>query len=430
MSSRAAAAAQLQRVVRDKLAVRRTREHVAELRASRGAAAAVLQRQAHAWLEVRARKTNAAVVVQAQARQKLAAAHAKEKKKEQSQLSSRRMRRASLSKARMGSVESSSAAKVGSVAAMFETQVAEVEASEELNPLSSKYVGPEEHRRRIEAVHGKLKKFGEPNKEATDRALPGQLATCLNTLRFVDALNTMLGRGLVTSDASQDDGVPFESVFDWQEGAMQQRFSSAAQYLRSGKRFGLLTFEGEYPRGDVIIYSQSMVMDRKGLLEHALRMPHLIVPHFTNEGDDAALRCALEADTALVQQRDDFLRTSFDSDLEAILENSRLRDEARASAMGGKPQPDARATAPIRVRGRAALNPPAGFKPTGRRGGRSKSSAKAEDEKRPWWLDIFLKGLDFLWGGDDTPIDVNSPRHANGERYERTYERPALVQRL
>ena len=66
------------------------------------------------------------------------------------------------------------------------------------NPFSSLFVGAEEHRRRVASKFGNgrggLKKHGAPSRGAMKRALPGQLATLLNTLRFVDAVNALLSR--------------------------------------------------------------------------------------------------------------------------------------------------------------------------------------------------------------------------------------------
>ena len=173
-------------------------------------------------------------------------------------------------------------------------------------------MGPEEHRRRIEAMQGgKLKKYGSPNQAAMDRALPGQLATCLNTLRFVDALHTVLGRelvrrrdaaaGLDTDDAATG-AVAFNELFDWHDGALQQRFSSAAQYLRSGKKFGLLTFEGEYPVGGVLLVGLCLGATRQQLLETALSQPQLIVPSMTQPGDAERLERDVHALPRLPQR--------------------------------------------------------------------------------------------------------------------------------
>ena len=43
----------------------------------------------------------------------------------------------------------------------------------------SNYVGPEEHRRRVEAKEGKFKKYGKPTDMAIERALPGQVGSPL-----------------------------------------------------------------------------------------------------------------------------------------------------------------------------------------------------------------------------------------------------------
>ena len=106
---------------------------------------------------------------------------------------------------------------------------------EQINPLSSKYVGAEEHRRRVEAKFGKFTKYGNPTQENMERALPGQVHTMLNVLRFVDTINAMLARRLVHV-AHGGRAAPFEVLMAWEEAALQARFSGALGYLKASKR--------------------------------------------------------------------------------------------------------------------------------------------------------------------------------------------------
>jgi hypothetical protein len=209
---------------------------------------------------------------------------------------------------------------VSSVASMFEKAAAETEANEAINPLSSSYVGPEEHRRRIEERHGELKKYGSPKQEALDRALPGQLATAFNTLRFVDAINALVGSGELGEEWRALDAAPFEALMGWRDGALQQRFSSAAQYLRSGKKFGLLHFEGEYPMGEVRIQSRSMGYTRDQLWQSAIRQPQLIVPRMTGPDDAEKLRTTMEQLSDATEQLNSFLMGAFDGEMSDIVE--------------------------------------------------------------------------------------------------------------
>ena len=262
----------------------------------------------------------------------------------------------------------------------FETSIAAVHEQEQMNPLSSKYVGQVEHRRRVEAVHGKLKKFGSPNMEAMDRALPGQLDTALNTLRFLDALNCLVARELVDVTTRGDaHGVPFGVLLDWREGALLQRFSSAAQYLRSAKRFGLLAFDGEYPHSSTLLESRCVGCTRKQLLDHALLLPQYIVPSMTAEGDAAKLASTVHADTRLVPKVDDFLGGSFDEDIGYVLSVS--PPTVRAAEEGEASTPESRASSrspsPQQVS-------PAG----GRRSPPSWAHPSPSREERPWWENL------------------------------------------
>ena len=219
---------------------------------------------------------------------------------------------------------------VGKASVLFEQMTQRVAEQQALNPFNAAaYVGAVEHRRRVEAAQGgKLQKFGAPTKEATARALPGQLDTALNTLRFVDTLNALLGRGLVGGGGAGDDAVVaaaavtsggahprvgFHELMAWGDGAVQERFSGTAQYLRSGKKFGLLWFAGEYPHGDIEIESSSVGQSRQQLLDGVLHQPQLIVPSYGPE-DVATLSAQLEA-PRLAALVDDFLGGTVEDDL-------------------------------------------------------------------------------------------------------------------
>ena len=224
------------------------------------------------------------------------------------------------------STEASKPKSSRSLASMFEQQAEQAQEEEELNPLSSKYVGPEEHRRRIEAKHGKMAKFGTPTQINMDRAFPGQIATMLNVLRFVDAINAMISRPLIDSTA---DGVPFDKLMSWHENAITLRFSSAAQYLRSGKKFGLLGFDGEYPMGKTVIYSKCVGQNRQSLLGRALRQPSLIVPYLsTTQADVDKLGRMVAALPDIKEAVDDYLDGDFDEDMQDVLSDSDEEGEA------------------------------------------------------------------------------------------------------
>ncbi len=155
----------------------------------------------------------------------------------------------------------------------FAAALAHAQAEDRLNPLSSNYVGPDEHRRIIEARHGKFKKHGTPTAANVERALPGQVATLLNVLSFVDVLNAMLTRRLVPMHGAH--GATFEALVAWHDGALQARFSGAAQYLKAAKKYGLLHFDGEMPLG-CVIQSLSLGRSRQQLLGAVLMRPQLI----------------------------------------------------------------------------------------------------------------------------------------------------------
>ena len=98
------------------------------------------------------------------------------------------------------------------------------DANERLNPFAESYVGQEEHRRRVEAEHGAFQKFGTPNKAAAQRALPAQVDTLLNVLRFVDAVNSLIGQQQVRTRLRPEDGgvgALYDDLLAWHDGALQ-----------------------------------------------------------------------------------------------------------------------------------------------------------------------------------------------------------------
>lgn len=299
----------------------------------------------------------------------------------------------------MGKAHTASSGGVSSVASMFEKAAAETEATEAINPLSSSYVGPEEHRRRIEEKHGKLKKYGSPKQEALDRALPGQLATAFNTLRFVDAINALVGSGELGEACRTVDAAPFEALMGWRDGALQQRFSGAAQYLRSGKKFGLLHFEGEYPMGDVRIESRCMGYTREQLWESAIRQPQLVVPHMTGPDDADKLRNTIEQLDDATEQLNSFIKGSFDGEMSAVVEQEQLAAALKPPLRTAPyPPPDRR--------------PSKSFVPTNTARERLpplKQQPSKLHPERPWWI-VATSWIEAMWrkliGAEATQVEI------------------------
>ena len=202
--------------------------------------------------------------------------------------------------------------------------------ADEDNPFSEGFAGAEEHRKRVEAAFGKdgkLKQFGHISRGAMARALPSQLATMFNTLRFVDAVNGLLQRrvvevterrpkeeassaetGAATSAvtspaASATSGAAaaaatgpeetvllaaqYEDLMAWGDKALQARFGGCTQYLKAAKRFGLLHYRGqmlhEGTSKRAVLESSSVGKTRIELLETALARPGRIVPAVLDE---------------------------------------------------------------------------------------------------------------------------------------------------
>ena len=164
---------------------------------------------------------------------------------------------------------------------------------------------------------------------AADAPLPApwQVATLLNVLRFVDAVNALLFRRLVpvgraTAEANHalEDALAatYGDLMAWGDEALQARFSGTAQYLKSAKRFGLLHFAGEagaLPTArSSTIASISIGCSRQQLLERASLQPHLIVPALVglpNAADKLLARLHGPECVAMVQE---YLCGSFDDD--------------------------------------------------------------------------------------------------------------------
>lgn len=308
----------------DKL--QRARSVAAAREFARGRAIVLLQRRARKYLHLtRERRSAAATTVQQQARRMIAT-----KVTQRTPTTTARSSRSSVPRS-PGSRRSppASGSRVSSRRSLFEATIASVHASEELSPFSSTYVGHAEHRRRIEeSLGGRLQKYGSPNEAALARALPGQLETALNTLRFVDAVNALLSRpGLLSPGQAGVDGALLSSLIEWADGTLQQRFSGAAQYLRSAKKFRLISFEGEYPLPTVWIKSRCIGASRRDLLDVAMKEPRLIVP--STSGEDDLIRM-IEGRQELSLQMDSFLGGSFEGD---VLQFAARSSPAAARAM-------------------------------------------------------------------------------------------------
>ena len=205
----------------------------------------------------------------------------------------------------------------------------EVESA--FDPFSKDYVGVEEHRRHVETEEGgKLKRFGNPRLGAVQHALPGNLATLYNTLRFVDAVNTLISRRLVEVTEHPEDGGTLSAKYDalmaWGDKALQARFSAASQYLRAAKKFGLLHFAGQMLHEGLAsasvarVRSRSLHKSRQELLDAALRKPHRILPSM---GAGTAMSRAVASDRLVrllhspefLPQVLEFLSGSFEAEL-------------------------------------------------------------------------------------------------------------------
>jgi len=207
----------------------------------------------------------------------------------------------------------------------------------ELDPFSSAYVGPEEHRRRVEANEygGRLRKRGNISRNAMVRALPSQVATLYNTLRFVDAVNALLVRRLVPTTEAADGGLStsYVELMAWGDKALQARFAGATQYLKAAKKFGLLHFRGEVLHEGVAersnaVHSWSLGCKRQALLDLALLKPQRILPAIARAHPrvrDSVVRF-LVFESSYAEQTADFLQGSFEQDLGS------LRDAAREAA--------------------------------------------------------------------------------------------------
>ena len=163
------------------------------------------------------------------------------------------------------------------------------------NPFSEAFAGRQEHRRRVEAEHGKatpggtmkLRKHGKIAIGAMAHALPGQLATLYNTLRFVDAVNALISRRVVEVSESVEgsgsfDTAQYESLMAWGDKALQSRFGGCTQYLKAAKKFKFLHYRGEMLHEGTskraVLQSSSLGLSREELLARALQQPERVVP--------------------------------------------------------------------------------------------------------------------------------------------------------
>ena len=69
--------------------------------------------------------------------------------------------------------------------------------------------------------------------------------------------------------------VRFEELVNWEDQALQARFSGMVQYLKAANKYGLLQFEGDMPQKKILT-SSSLYMSRKELLSAVMEQPQLI----------------------------------------------------------------------------------------------------------------------------------------------------------
>ena len=215
----------------------------------------------------------------------------------------------------------------------------------ELNPFSNQSVGPQEHRRRVEAREGKLKQFGTISVHAMLRALPSQIATLFNTLRFVDAINALLERHLVETNDEADGArsASYESLMAWGDKALQARFSGSTQYLKAARHYGLLHFRGEIlhegSRDGRKVTSHSLGCSRKALLERAMLLPQRILPAIANchpRVRDTVVRHMI-FQSSYAEQTNEFFGGSVEKDWGDLLDADQIA--TRRAAPPSAPQP-------------------------------------------------------------------------------------------
>jgi hypothetical protein len=94
----------------------------------------------------------------------------------------------------------------------------------------------------------------------------------LNVLQFVDTVNSVFMRNLISMAAP--DAATFEEIMSWEDGALQARFSGAAQYLKAAQKYGLLHYDGEMPQGR-LIRTCSLTKTRRDILSTVLEQPQV-----------------------------------------------------------------------------------------------------------------------------------------------------------
>jgi hypothetical protein len=106
------------------------------------------------------------------------------------------------------------------------------------------------------------------------------------------------------------DTAQLRALFAWNDSALQDRFSSSIQYLKGGRRYGFLNFQGELALNELattLITSGSVGKSRRELLHAALQQPHLIAEAM----DPTKLRESLRQ-PELAAKIDDYLQETFE----------------------------------------------------------------------------------------------------------------------
>lgn len=158
-----------------------------------------------------------------------------------------------------------------------------------------------------------------------DRALAGQVATLLNVLRCVDAINMVLGNRLIKSPYIAQQAAPYGSLLAWSNGVILQRFAAAPTYIKLARAFGMLYWEKRDLAANSVIHSSSIGASRRDMLDAAMARPQLI--HAAGgAGPEVAdrLRHRLQTTPMLAKLVEDFLRGDVTSDMRGLEASQQL----------------------------------------------------------------------------------------------------------
>jgi hypothetical protein len=195
------------------------------------------------------------------------------------------------------------------------------------NPFADDFMGVEAARELARREAGEdFHRKGKPTQLNLDRALPGQVATALNMLNFVDDINQLCRLGHLASPTFTFGALKAveigEALGDPRFEVLQDKYAGLVGYVRSARRLGLLSFEGQLEpmsSADLPLTSECVNFERSQLLQTALFNEANLV-HIAESNVERLKGFLAEKDPQIAGDADDATSCGIRQQLHAMVE--------------------------------------------------------------------------------------------------------------